>query len=142
MVDGGRAPGAFVYVANLVDGAILAAESDKAVGRTYHFRDDYDITWGEYIETLGGWIGKKPMGNIPFRLAWILGYILEAVLTPIGIRPTMTRLAAGVMGRNNDVDNSRARKELGWKSSVDLDEAMEEIERWVREVYIPGRRGK
>ncbi len=141
LIDGGKAPGAMVYVTNLVDGALLAAESDKAIGRIYHFRDDYDITWKEYLETLGSWIGKKPLGNIPFKLAWGLGAFLEALLTPLGIRPTMTRLAAGVMGRNNDVDNSRARKELGWKSRVHLEEAIKEIEQWVKSVYIPARKG-
>jgi nucleoside-diphosphate-sugar epimerase len=142
LIDGGRAPGAFVYVTNLVEGAILAAESERAIGRTYHFRDDYDIKWGEYLETLGDWIGKKPLGNIPFKLAWFLGHLLEIILTPFGLRPPMTRLAAGVMGRNNDVDNSRARDELGWKSLVTLDDALREIEKWVREIYIPDREKK
>ena len=142
LIDRGRAPGAFVYVTNLVEGAILAAESERAIGRTYHFRDDYDITWREYLETIGDWIGKKPLGNIPFKLAWFLGHLLEIILTPFGLRPPMTRLAAGVMGRNNDVDNSRAKDELGWKSRVTLDNALQEIEKWVREIYIPGRGGR
>ncbi len=52
----------------------------------------------------------------------------------------MTRLAAGVMGKNNDVDNRRARQELGWKSHVSQDEAIKEIESWVQAHYrIPGR---
>ncbi|MBN1574121.1 MAG: NAD-dependent epimerase/dehydratase family protein [Deltaproteobacteria bacterium] len=140
LINGGREPGAFVYVTNLVDGAILAAESDKADNRTYHFRDDYDITWGKYVEKLGSLIGKKPRGNIPFKLAWRLGHMMEALLTPLGIRPTMTRLAAGVMGKNLDVDNSRAKAELNWRSRVDLNDAMAEIESWVKKVYIPGRK--
>lgn len=140
LINGGKEPGAFVYVTNLVDGAILAAENDRADGRTYHFRDDYDITWGKYIETLGSWIGKKPMGNLPFKLAWRLGHLMEILLTPLGIRPTMTRLAAGVMGRNLDVDNTRAKTELNWRSRVDLEEALAEIEKWVKDVYVPGRK--
>ena len=140
LINGGKEPGAFVYVTNLVDGAILAAENEKADNRTYHFRDDYDITWGKYVEKLGSWIGKKPRGNLPFKLAWRLGGLMETLLTPLGIRPTMTRLAAGVMGKNLDVDNSRAKAELNWRSRVDLEEAMAEIEKWVKEVYVPGRK--
>lgn len=140
LINRGKEPGAFVYVTNLVDGAILAAENEKANGRIYHFRDDYDITWGEYVKKLGSWIGKKPKGNLPFKLAWRLGGLMEILLTPIGIRPTMTRLAAGVMGKNLDVDNARARTELNWRSRVDLEGAMSEIEKWVKKVYIPGRK--
>lgn len=142
LIGGGVSPGAFVYVDNLVEGAILAAESARAVGRTYHFRDDYDITWGQYVAMLGSIIGSRPRGNLPFGFAWRLGHLLELLLTPLGVRPPVTRLAAGVMGRNNDVDNTRARRELGWKSRVDLETALKIIEDWVRKVYLPSIRKK
>jgi nucleoside-diphosphate-sugar epimerase len=140
LIEGGRAPGAFVWVTNLVDGAIAAAELKTAASKTYHFRDDYRITWEGYQRFLGSLIGKRPAGSIPFSVAWRLGGILEAILSPLGIRPPLTRLAAGVMGKNLDVDTTRARKELGWTGKVGEAQAMAEIERWVREVYIPGRK--
>ncbi len=70
---------------------------------------------------------------MPFRLAWWLGTVLEMVLTPLRIRSPLTRLAAGVIGRNNDVDNSRAKAELDWKTQVTYDQAMNRIESWVKE---------
>ncbi len=73
LIDGGRAPGAFVWVTNLADGAIAAAELPAAAGKTYHFRDDYRITWEGYERFLGGLIGKRPAGSLPFSLAWKLG---------------------------------------------------------------------
>ena len=136
VIDGGVHPGAFVYVTNLADGMVLAAKHEAAHGRIYHFRDDYDITWGEYAAHLGELIGKQTMGNLPFGLAWKLGWVCEMLLSPLGIRPPMTRLAAGVMGRNLDVSNDRARKELGWKSRVGLEEALKHIDAWVRDVYL------
>ncbi len=136
LVSGGKEPGAFVYIKNLVDGTILAGESEKAVGKIFHFRDDYQITWKEYLNTLGSWVEKKTFGSIPFRPAWTMGSFLEKLLTPLGIRPPMTRLAAGVMGKNNDVDSSRSKQELGWESRVPLDQAMKEIEDWVQTDYL------
>ena len=47
----------------------------------------------------------------------------------------MTRLAAGVMGRDLNVDASRARQELGWKSRVSQVEAMQKIKTWVATCY-------
>lgn len=61
----GRAPGAFVYIDNLVDGIIRAGFSEAATGRTYHFMDDYPITWGQYLYTLGALIGKSPGAHCP-----------------------------------------------------------------------------
>jgi len=136
LIDKGRAPGAFVYVDNLVSGMILAGLADIAAGRTYLFRDDYPITWGEYLRTIGGWIGKAPRGNLSFRLAWTVGAICEALLTPLGIRPPLTRLSAGVMGRDLSVDAGRARRELGWESQVSQDQAMQRIREWVESDYL------
>lgn len=136
LINGGKEPCAFVYIKNLVDGTILASESKKAVGKIFHFRDDYQITWKEYLNILGGWVGKTPFGSIPFRSAWIMGSFLEKLLTSLGIRPPMTRLAAGIMGKNNDVDSSRSKRELGWESSVPMSQAMKEIEDWVHADYL------
>ena len=72
---------------------------------------------------------------MPFGVAWTLGAMFETLLTPLGIRPPMTRLAAGVMGRDNSVDAGRAREELGWVSRVSQDEAMVRIKAWVETCY-------
>jgi nucleoside-diphosphate-sugar epimerase len=135
LVNGGKAPGAFVYVKNLVEGMILAAESEQANGKIYHFRDDYPITWGEYLNTLGSWIGKKTLGSIPYNLAWHLGVLFEKALTPFGVRPPITRLAVGATGKNNDVDCTRARTELAWISQVSQIQAIGEIREWVQQHY-------
>lgn len=139
LIDGGRYSAAFVYVDNLVDGMILAAAGDVACGKAYHFRDDWRVTWKEYITDLGSWIGKRPRGNVPFRLAWMTGFVLEAVLNPLHIRAPLTRLSAGVLGRDNDVDTTLARTELGWRTRISYPEAMEKIGAWVRDRYQMGR---
>ncbi|MBT3310938.1 MAG: NAD-dependent epimerase/dehydratase family protein [Desulfobacterales bacterium] len=136
LIGDGNVPGAFIYINNLVDGTIYAAELENASGRTYHLRDDYDITWKQYMETLGSWVDKKPFVSVPVKLAWALASFFEVILNPISIRPPISRLAVGVLGRNNDVDNSRARKELNWKSRINLNEAMDEIRQWVIEEYL------
>ncbi len=135
LIAGGQCPGAFVYIDNLVDGTILAAEAEIANGKIYHLRDDFPITWGEYLETLSGWIGKKPKGNLSYKTVWIIGGILEKILTPFGIRPPLTRLAAGVMGLNNEVNCQAAKSELGWESRVTQEEAMRKIKEWVQHQY-------
>jgi 3-dehydrosphinganine reductase len=138
----GTAPGAFVHVQNLVDGTILAAESDKAADRTYHFIDDYPVTWAEYLTTLGSWIGRRPRGKIPTALAWRLGALAERICLPFGWRPPITRNAVGIMGRNHAVSSRRAREELGWEPRITYPEAMAEIRQWFETTYRPplGRR--
>ncbi|MEW5735378.1 MAG: NAD-dependent epimerase/dehydratase family protein [Thermodesulfobacteriota bacterium] len=138
--DQGRYSASLVHVANLADAFLLAADREEASGRTYFVRDDWDATWKRYITDIAAMAGKPaPKGSIPFKAGWIIGAALEAVCTPLGIRPPATRLAAAVMGRDNDVANARAKAELGWKTTVGYEQAMEEIRSWLQATgRIPG----
>lgn len=139
LCDGGRYSTSFVYVDNLVDGIVLAADSEKARGRAYNLRDDYEVTWKEYMERIGSLVGKKPLGSMPARIAWVVGHLLELAYAPFfPARPPITRLAVGVMGYDNDVDTTRAREKLGWSTRVSYEEAMEAVEAWVPE-YLAGK---
>ncbi|MBF0121123.1 MAG: SDR family NAD(P)-dependent oxidoreductase [Desulfobacterales bacterium] len=135
LISKGNTPGAFVYIDNLIEGSILAAESEKAIGKTYHLRDDYSATWGDYLKELGSLIGKKPFSSLSFKLAWFMGWFFELFLTPFGIRPPVSRLAAAVFGKNNNVDNSLAKKDLGWTTRISYTEGMKSISEWVKTHY-------
>jgi nucleoside-diphosphate-sugar epimerase len=95
LINKGKHPAALVYIQNLGDGTILAAKSKTAVGKTYHFRDDYPITWGTYLKTLGRWVGKKPSVNLSFPLAWTLGAFFEKLLTHLVSAPPSPVLPPG-----------------------------------------------
>ena len=133
LLDQGRYSASLVYVDNLVDGLLLAGTRDNAFCKTYFFRDDWQVTWKEYLTDLSAMLGKKPMFSLPYRLARALGVLSEKISQPLGIRPMITRSAAGLMGRDNDVDTTLAREDLGWKTRVPYDQAMEEIRAWVEE---------
>ena len=135
LFDRGRYSTSFVYVDSLVDGIIRAGTMGIAKGKAYHFRDDWTVTWKEYVTDLGSFIGKRPFGNIPFRVAWALGTIFDFIFTPLHIRPQVTRLAVSVMGRDNDVDTTLARTELGWRTKVPYQEAIKRIGTWVKDNY-------
>ncbi|NLW68305.1 MAG: NAD-dependent epimerase/dehydratase family protein [Bacteriovoracaceae bacterium] len=130
-IDRGKYSASLVYVDNLVDGLILAGTTADAAGNTYHVRDDWDVTWNRYLTDLGAMVGRRPRFNIHFSVAWKLGAAFEAALTPLAIRPPITRLAAGVMGRDNDVDTTKAKTELGWSTRVSYEQALAEIRDWV-----------
>jgi nucleoside-diphosphate-sugar epimerase len=131
LIDGGQYSASLIFVDNLVDGIILAGTQDSASGQIYQFRDDWDVTWKQYLTDLSGMLDKKPVGSVPYSIAWFMGSVAEKLLTPLGIRPPVTRLAAASMGRNNDVDNTKAKKELGWKTRVTYEAAMAEIREYV-----------
>lgn len=136
LIDGGRHSASLIYVDNLVDGIILAGTKDIGKNKIYHLRDDWDVTWKQYITDLGNMIGKKPAGSIPYPVASLLGRLMDFIYTPQDKRPPLTRMSIDIVGRNNDVDNSLAKKELGWRTSVSYTTALERISAWVHDTYI------
>jgi 2-alkyl-3-oxoalkanoate reductase len=137
LVDGGRWSASLVFVDNLVDGIIAAMDSEAAKGRTYNLRDDYEVTWKEYLTWLGGLTGKKPAGSFPYSAAWRLGWVVQTAFLPFKVRPPLTAQAVGIMGRDLDVSNRRSKEELGWNTRVSWEEAKSAIEQWVHEEYKP-----
>jgi len=133
LIDRGRYSASLVYIANLVDGLVLAGRSEAASSQTYFFRDDWEVTWKAYLTDLAAMVGKKPGFSLPFRLAWALGYLSETISLPLGLRPLITRHAVGLMGRDNDVDSAKARTELGWETRITYELAKKEIRTWVAE---------
>lgn len=135
LIDSGKHSSSFIYVDSLVDGIIRAGLSPKASGNTYHLRDDWEVTWKDYIIDLGKFVGKKLSLSIPFYPAWVGGWIMEKICNFFQLRSPLTMLSAGVTGRNNDVDTSRAKEDLGWKTLIPYDEAIKRTRIWIQENY-------
>ncbi len=139
LVDGGKHSASLVYVENLVDGMMLAATRDAAAGRTYQFRDDYAVTWIQYLTDLAAAAGLKlRAANMPFGLAWALATASDVLVRPLGVPTRITRQVIGLTGRDNDVDTTRAKQELGWRTRIPYEDAMRTIGEYVRSRYGRG----
>lgn len=137
IIDEGVYHAALIYVENLVDGVMLVLEKAASRGRTYHFMDDYPVRWKDYINDLAAMLGKKvDIVNVPFQAAWGLGAVNDSVLRPTGAKFDICRHSVGLVGRANDIDTTRARTELGWKTRVPYTQAMSAISDWVKNIYL------
>jgi len=131
--DGGRYSASLIYIGNLVDGLILCGTKPEVANQTYFFRDSWDVTWKQYIDDLAAMFSKKIWLSLPFGLAWFLGGISDKLARFFDRRPPITRHSVGLMGRDCDVDATKAGTELGWKTRVSYEESIKEIEGWVKE---------
>ena len=142
LVDGGRWSASLVYVENLVDAFFLAGTKDEAKGQTYHVMDDYDVTFRQYFSHIAEFMGKPITRTtflpIPFGVAWPLAGLIGGASSIFGMKASLTRHNVAMMGRNNDLDTSKARRELGWKTRVPYDEAKERIREWMKQAGLAG----
>jgi nucleoside-diphosphate-sugar epimerase len=140
LIDGGRWSANLLYVDNLVDAFLLAGTRDGAKGQTYHVMDDYDVSFRQYFSDIAEFMGKPitrtTFLSIPFSVAWPLSGLIGGVTSVFGWKTSLTRHGVAMMGRNNDLDTSKARRELGWKTRVSYDEAKQHIRDWMMQAGL------
>ncbi len=120
-----------VYVENLVDGIVLAARREEAVGQAFNISDGIAMTWRDFYTRYGRLIGCRPR-SIPTAVAYGLAIAREARGRVTGRVPSLTRsLVRQVIGRPM-YSIEKARRLLGYEPQVDFEEGMRRIEAWYR----------
>ena len=116
-----------VYVGDLVQGIVMAAESAAAQGETYFLSHPEALTDTAVTRTAGAAMGKKtgltlPVPHFLLRLAAPLA---ELVYHFTGDRPPITRdKVREVSQRFWAVDASKAKRDFGWEAKHALLEGM------------------
>lgn len=126
--------GAFnpVYVDDLVEAVLLAAESDAAAGQVLNVTGGAAVDTREffshYTRMLG--IGPPPVASTgaAIALAEVLGRVSRALGRPSEASAATVRMLAS----EGVVSIDKARRVLGYEPRVDLDEGMRRTEAWLR----------
>jgi len=110
-----------VFVGNLADALIRAAEHPAAAGRTYLVSDGAALSTADLVRGIGGALGR------PARL--------------VPVPPALLRLGGRVMGRREvverlcgslEVDSAALASELGWSPPVSRQEGLRLTAEWYR----------
>jgi nucleoside-diphosphate-sugar epimerase len=104
-------------VDNVVE-AVQCALERGAGGRAYFVNDQQRQTFRAFIAMLAGVQGLSidRVGSMPYRLAFTLGGVLEAVWT-MTLRaddPPLSRSMVRMIGREFSTNDAAARRELGY----------------------------
>ncbi|NOR18830.1 MAG: NAD-dependent epimerase/dehydratase family protein [Xanthomonadales bacterium] len=132
-IDGGRSNAGLVYIDNLVEAMILAAESSTSVGECFNIRDDYDVSWKEFIERFRTIInGHGLVINLPFPVAELLarGFESSSRLLRLKKEPLLHRLLIRIFGRTCGHDATKIRQLCGAVTGIGFEEAMQRSCAW------------
>jgi nucleoside-diphosphate-sugar epimerase len=136
LLGGGRSTLAVVHAANVAEGAILAASSDKAGGRAYNLANDYDVTVRDFFTLAAGGLGKR-VAFIPVPL-WTakLGLRAFKLVDRIALGGKFAVASEGslsFMSRDNPFTSERAKTELGWNPTTRPEVGVPASFRWWKE---------
>jgi nucleoside-diphosphate-sugar epimerase len=124
-----------VYVGNLVDGFLLAADVPEARGRTYLLGDNDYVSLNGLVRLIGKVLGTKVSR---YRFPWLkpvhaLAYLMEVASKPFNYEPPLFRRRLTWFSTNRGWDISRARTELGYRPRVSLEEGLTLTKNWYQE---------
>lgn len=125
-----------VYAGNVAEGAILAVDNPQAIGQAYNCCNDGVIKQKEWLNLLARELGAPPVTrHVPYKVAYNAAFVLECIGHAFRTKkpPMITRYAVWLMGRRCYFSAEKARRELGWKSTVSYEEGVKKTIAWLRE---------
>ncbi len=125
-----------VYVEDLADGIILAAENNKADGQKYFVCFDKAYNWDEIGSLTSKLLGKKALKiRLPHSVLYSVGYLAELFST-FSSKPATLNIekCKDITQLRWVCSNEKAKQELGFKAKYSLEESFKKTIDWYKEM--------
>ncbi len=126
------------HVGNLVDALLLLAENAKAPGNIYFINDGVKIPYMNFLtkQLKAAGIDWTPGFSIPYKFAYTVAAILEVVFKLIKSKkpPVLTKMAVAALSGTRSYRIDKARTDLGYEPTVNMNDGMTELQKWVEEL--------
>jgi nucleoside-diphosphate-sugar epimerase len=125
-----------IYIDDLVNGVVLAAEKDEGIGQIFILGGEVATTCKKFFGYYYQMLGKGSPRTMSTSTAVAIAEVGRAIFKLIGKQTELGRGAMEMLSKKNTVSNKKAHDLLGWYPQVDLDEGMRRTEIWLREQKI------
>ncbi|MEW6730880.1 MAG: NAD-dependent epimerase/dehydratase family protein [Acidobacteriota bacterium] len=136
LIAGGTGLCNYVYIDNLIDGMLLAAQNDKVTGEAFIITDGQGASWREFFGHYSRMLGRENLPSLPLMAAKMVGLGMEMREKITGQRALLTRTAVGFLTRQATFNIAKARRLLSYSPKIDLNEGMKLTEKWLRQEGI------
>jgi nucleoside-diphosphate-sugar epimerase len=123
-----------IYVEDLVDGFLLAANNGNAVGKLFLLSGEKPITTDEMVRTVANSIGGSfPKFRFPLAPLWVIATIIESIFRPLGIQPPIHRRRMDFFRKSFTLVNEKAVKEIGFKPKISFEQGAKLTAEWYKQ---------
>ncbi len=122
-----------LYIDNLTDAFILAMEEDRGNGEAYLIADEEYLEIEELVKKTAMAMGIEV--KIPHFPVWplvIAGHICEKICKPFHVTPPIFPRRVDWYRQNRAFKIDKAKRELGYKPRVGIDEGLKRTADWYR----------
>ncbi|MBI5842692.1 MAG: NAD-dependent epimerase/dehydratase family protein [Chloroflexi bacterium] len=131
------------YVENVVDALLLCAESPaNTLGKKYNITNGEPVVLWDMIKKVAGALNLPfPQKHIPYKVADTAAVILELIyrILPGQPEPPLTRYSVSVIAHSATLDISAAKRDLGYKPRISIEEGFDEFVKWWKADVIARR---
>ncbi|MDI6767748.1 MAG: NAD-dependent epimerase/dehydratase family protein [Bacteroidota bacterium] len=123
-----------IHIKDLIDGIILAGEHPKAIGQTYFISSERYYKWKELGEITARILNKRVFRlRIPKTMIYTIATVAE-FLSSFSPKPALINLekAKDMVQDAWIFSIEKAKKELGFKESLSIEEGIKETVQWYR----------
>jgi len=137
-LSGGRLHLPLVYIDNLVEGTIAAANADAADGGIYNLVDDGEIRVRDYVDRFNQrtGLGSKVI-DLPFAVPWGAALAYE-IVSGLGLlkKGATSRIQMRWKHKRVAFSNEASKRDFGYQSKIPIEEGMDRTFDW----YLAQRR--
>jgi nucleoside-diphosphate-sugar epimerase len=131
--NGGHGQIGPVYVDNLVDGVMLAAASDAAVGEIFTIADGPAVEIGDFFGNYARMLRKSDLRKLPTAVARTIAAAGGRIANLAGQDTELSAASIDYIAKRCGAYSiEKARRVLGYEPKVTLEEGMRRTEEWLR----------
>lgn len=133
MIGSGKPFYHLTYIDDLVEGFRLCGTVPGANGRTYILAGPRYTTLEQLVEMVAKELNvTPPRVHLPVWPFWTAGLLCEILCVPLRLEPPIFRRRVDFYTKSRAFDTTRARTELGFAPTVDLEEGIKKTANWYR----------
>jgi 2-alkyl-3-oxoalkanoate reductase len=122
-----------LYIDNLVEAFVLAQDPSRGLGEAYLIADEHYVEIEDLVRRAAQAAGREV--KIPHYPVWpvvALGHVVEKSCKPFGVAPPIFPRRVDWFRQHRAFDISKAKRDLGYRPAVDLDEGLKRTYEWYR----------
>lgn len=137
MIGSGKNLHQLIYIDDLIEGLLAAADNEKALGETFLAVGIAPITTQDMVETIAAELHRNiPRFRAPLGIFLVMAVIMEKVLRPLGIQPPIHKRRMDFFKKSFNFSPDKALYILNFSARTSFKKGVSETIRWYEEVGL------